>query len=239
MEELNSFPQAVVAQIGTYVYRLIDPRNGETFYVGKGAGNRVFAHIREEGDEDDPGLKLKRIRDIHSAGFQVAHVIHRHALDNNTAYEVEAALIDAYPGLTNIAGGHGSSDVGAMHAVELVRKYEAPVAEFRHRVLLLTVSKWTGDTSLYEASRYAWNLSLSKVGQAELVLPVRHGLIVGAYVPEQWLEATESNFPGRETIAGKRGFIGIEAPLEIKQWYIGKRIPDEYRGQAVVRYTWS
>ena len=29
-----------------YVYRLIDPRNGETFYVGKGKGNRVFQHMK-------------------------------------------------------------------------------------------------------------------------------------------------------------------------------------------------
>ena len=27
--------------LGRYNYRLIDPRNGETFYVGQGKGNRV------------------------------------------------------------------------------------------------------------------------------------------------------------------------------------------------------
>ena len=27
--------------LGRYIYRLIDPRNGETFYVGQGKGNRV------------------------------------------------------------------------------------------------------------------------------------------------------------------------------------------------------
>ena len=32
----------------TDVYRLIDPRNGETFYVGRGKGNRVFSHIRAD-----------------------------------------------------------------------------------------------------------------------------------------------------------------------------------------------
>ena len=36
-----------------------------------------------------------------------------------TALEVETALIDAYPGLTNTAGGTGSSDYGAMHAREV------------------------------------------------------------------------------------------------------------------------
>ena len=35
-------------------------------------------------------------------------------MDEKTAFEVEAALIDAFPGLTNIAGGSGGSDYGAM-----------------------------------------------------------------------------------------------------------------------------
>ena len=32
----DSFPAGVAEQLKWYVYRLIDPRNGETFYVGKG-----------------------------------------------------------------------------------------------------------------------------------------------------------------------------------------------------------
>ena len=38
------FNTEVSESLGNYVYRLIDPRNGETFYVGKGKGNRVFQH---------------------------------------------------------------------------------------------------------------------------------------------------------------------------------------------------
>ena len=44
----ESFPPGVARKLKTYVYRLIDPRNGETFYVGKGKGNRVFSHMRGE-----------------------------------------------------------------------------------------------------------------------------------------------------------------------------------------------
>lgn len=35
----DSFPPEVTAKLKAYVYRLIDPRNGETFYVGKGVGD--------------------------------------------------------------------------------------------------------------------------------------------------------------------------------------------------------
>lgn len=41
---INFFSEEVVQKIGNYVYRLIDPRNGETFYIGRGQGNRVFQH---------------------------------------------------------------------------------------------------------------------------------------------------------------------------------------------------
>lgn len=126
----DTFPPDVAARLKTYVYRLIDPRNGETFYVGKGKGNRVFAHIADESglEGDDLTNKLKRIREIRLAGFEVAHVVHRHGMDDKTALEVEAALMDAYPGLTNIAGGAGASDFGAMHAKEIIQRYAAEPA---------------------------------------------------------------------------------------------------------------
>ncbi|HEV3003344.1 MAG TPA: hypothetical protein VGX78_02740, partial [Pirellulales bacterium] len=109
LQERDSFPAGVASKLKFYVYRLIDPRNGETFYVGKGKGNRVFSHIRAEQNLEGDVLdnKIKRIHEIRVAGFGVAHVIHRHGMDETTAFEVEAALIDAYPGLTNIVGGTG------------------------------------------------------------------------------------------------------------------------------------
>lgn len=43
--KIKEFPPEVCAKLEHYVYRLIDPRNGETFYVGKGQDNRIFAHV--------------------------------------------------------------------------------------------------------------------------------------------------------------------------------------------------
>ena len=99
VERHKNFPPDVSRRLQRYVYRLIDPRNGETFYVGKGEGNRVFAHIRAETDLDGDELdnKMERIRAIRLAGFKVGHVIHRHGMDDKTALEVEAAVMDAYP----------------------------------------------------------------------------------------------------------------------------------------------
>jgi hypothetical protein len=243
-DEVALFTPEVSEKLKTYVYRLIDPRNGETFYVGKGQGNRVFAHVREqveEIDEDDRSNKLRRIRDIHLAGFEVAHVIHRHGMDGKTALEVEAALIDAYPGLTNVADGVGNSDFGAMHALEIVHKYAAEPAVFQHRALLIGVNRSAVDLSLYEATRYAWKVSLPKARQAEVILATRQGLIVAAFVASRWVGATAENFPGREPMPGRFGFDGTEAPDEMKSLYVGKRVPDEFRkpGSAnPIRYTW-
>ena len=36
MEEIKAFSNEVCAELGYYVYRLVDPRNCQTFYVGKG-----------------------------------------------------------------------------------------------------------------------------------------------------------------------------------------------------------
>lgn len=124
-QEIESFPSEVVRKLKTYVYRLIDPRNGETFYIGKGRGDRIFSHIRGEQKlgGDDLNNRLKRIREIRLSGCEVAHVIHRHGMDDRTAFEVEAALIDAYSGLTNVVSGAGASDYGTMHAKEIIYRY--------------------------------------------------------------------------------------------------------------------
>jgi hypothetical protein len=238
----TKFPPGVAEKLKTYVYRLIDPRNGETFYVGKGFGDRVFAHIRDQIKDEDPSNKLKRIRDIHLAGFEVAHVIHRHGMDSKTAFEVESALMDAYPGLTNIAGGTGGADYGAMHAEEAIRRYSSPTADFKHRAILITVNRSALEISLYEATRYAWKIAPKKAAKADVVLAVVQGLIVGAYVARDWVAATPEHFPGREPMLGRYAFNGYEAPPELAQQYVGKRVPDSFRKPGAanpVKYTWS
>lgn len=241
-DEIQSFPPEVAAQLKTYVYRLIDPRNGETFYIGKGRGDRVFSHIRAEIESDDPNDKLKRIREIRVAGFDVAHVIHRHGMDDKAAFDVEAALIDAYPGLTNVAGGVGNNDFGAMHAKEIITRYSAELATFPHKAVLINVNRSATETSLYEATRFAWKIDITKAEKAEVVLAIRQGLIVEAFIPQRWMAATSVNFPGRDNVLGRYGFEGDVASPEVRNLYVGKRIPDEYRKRGAanpIKYTWG
>jgi len=243
MSEIESFPPEVARELKTYVYRLIDPRNGETFYVGKGRGDRVFAHVHGEQklEGDDLDNKIRRIREIRLAGFEVAHVIHRHGMDDQTALEVEAALIDAYLGLANIVGGAGSHEYGVMHAKEIVNRYSAAPAVFKHKALLISVNKSAEQTSLYEATRYAWKVSKAKAKQAEVILATVQGLIKGVFIADDWLEATAENFPGRESVPGRYGFNGRVAPPEIQEQYVGKRVPDEFRKPGAanpIKYTW-
>ena len=66
VEIVQRFSDKVVSALGCYVYRLIDPRNGATFYVGRGRGNRVFAHAAESlslfENAEDADLKFGTIR---------------------------------------------------------------------------------------------------------------------------------------------------------------------------------
>lgn len=241
--EKESFPPDITDILKTYVYRLIDPTNGETFYVGKGKGDRVFQHIREEQNIEGDALsnKLSRIREIRLKGFEVAHIIHRHGMDDKNASEVEAALIDAYPGLTNIVGGKDSSDRGAMHAREIINRYRAKPAEFKHKALLISVNRSATEISLYEATRYAWKINVFKAKRADVILAIWRGMIIDSFIATEWLEATAKNFPGREDVPGRYGFVGHEAPDEIKELYKGKRVPDKFRKRGAanpIRYTY-
>jgi hypothetical protein len=238
------FTKEVSDRLKHYVYRLLDPRNGETFYVGKGQGNRVFSHVKGELDagEDELTEKLQRIREIRLAGFEVAHVIHRHGLDEKTAIEVEAALIDAYPEATNVMGGRSSGDRGLMHSRQIVERYQAAEARFQHTAVIISVNRSaTEKESIYEAVRYAWKLDPKRAGRAQLVLAVQQGLIVGVFVADKWLAATTLNFPGTSVDrAGRWGFIGHEASKDLRQLYLRRRIPDSMRKRGSanpVRYV--
>lgn len=228
------FTQDVIEQLQYYVYRLIDPRNGQTFYVGKGKGNRVFAHVNDalkdyEGgkyidkDEDDISSKIQQIRDIKESGLEVIHVIQRYGLTEKEAFEVEAALIDCYAGLTNIQLGH-SSDRGVNNAEVLQR--ELSLEEFEDieglKYCIVKINDyWLNERgSVYETVRKHWNVNKARIEKIPYVLASHNGVIADVFEVEKWYEADEC--PGRYM------FDGIQAPEEIRKLFVNKRLPKHY-----------
>ena len=247
--DIKEFPPGVMEHLGWYVYRLIDPRDESTFYVGKGKGNRVFAHMRGEvaAVDDDELLsnKLKQLREIRLAGLEVIHVIHRHGMaDEKIAYEVEAALIDAYPGLTNIMSGAGSNEYGAAHIKELIATYQPETVVFQHKVLMISVNRSSKDVDLYDAVRFSWRVRVERARKAEFILATVRGIVKGVYIADEWLESTRENFPEmpswdadeefESTQKSRFGFRGRLAPPDIAKIYLGKKIPDVLRKKGAM-----
>lgn len=247
--KIQNFSEEVIIAVGNYVYRLIDPRNGETFYIGRGVGNRVFAHIIEEESSkegDELSDKIATIRDIKKAGLDVIHVIHRHGMDEDVAKEVEAALIDLFPSATNIQGGYGSNDYGPMNALEIENKYRAEEADFEknnHKLIMININKSISEKDIYNAVRFAWKANIDRARKADYVLAVAQGVIEGVFVANEWMEATIENFSAFNTDSvGRIGFYGEEAPQEIKNLYLKKLIPKGYRKRGAsnpIRYTYE
>ena len=126
-----------------------------------------------------------------------------------------------------------------------MRAQEAESAVFQHKVLLICVNKSSEYRSLYDATRYAWKINPKKAKQAEVILATSKGMIVGAFIAHDWLKATVANFPNRSEghdNPGRFGFVGKEAPEDIRNLYVGKRVPDEYRKPGAanpIKYTWT
>ena len=252
---VNQFSADICESLGYYVYRLVDPRNGETFYVGKGIANRVFGHELETDDITSIAEKEKhkRILEIKADGHEVTRIIHRHfpfeTFDKETSellsFEVESALMDAYTGLTNIQEGRDSDNRGSTHISEIVKRYSKEEIVARHSLMAISIPISIEQKSLYNAVRYAWRVDINKA-QNRYVLAHTQGLVRAVFEVEKWLkEGTEEfetefkDFLKVEKTVGRYGFIGTELDKnhEVAKLYLGKRLPPVKKGaMSPLRY---
>ena len=227
---VSSIPQSVVEALGHYVYRLEDPRTNQPFYIGKGQGERVLQHewaaLAQAGEI--PSAKLKIIKAIRDAGHSVRLVIHRHGMDDTTAFHVEAALIDAFPGLSNIVLGH-NADHGPADLEDLIDRYGAPPAEISFPAIVIKIEReWDSKLTkeqLYERTRRYWTCTpANRNPPPQYAIAVARGLIREIYLIDHWLEYWAwpedrdlSRLVGRDESwieadgVLKRGFVGTVA----------------------------
>ena len=117
------FTSPVIKELKYYVYLYSHPETGEIFYVGKGKGNRVFAHLEEQKSSD----KVKAIQDILGAGMSPTIEILVHGLeDEHTALRVESSIIDllGVQNLTNKQSGYKSALFGRMTIDQINAAYD-------------------------------------------------------------------------------------------------------------------
>jgi len=183
------FSQAVIDRIGYYVYLLTDPRNGQLFYVGKGNGNRVFAHVSEAIHNPRETDKIERIRRIRRSGREVRYDILRHGLTEKEAFEVEAAMIDYVSQLANENVGLASTERGRMTVPEIIASYDPQPIEIQESVLLITPRKLykrnMGAADLYEITRGNWVVGKKKE-KVRYAFALRNGIVLQVYRIGKW-----------------------------------------------------
>ena len=177
--------------------------------------------------------KFQRIRQIKAAGLSVIHLIHRHDIPDEAVLEVEAAVIDAFPGLSNVQGGYASCSKGPMSIDEINDKYDLPEIDWepKDKLILINVNKLEDRNSveaIYRQVRLAWRISQHKADNADYVLAVVRGVVVGAFKAHgRWLAATHENFPDQivegDDMPGRKGFKGEPAPNDVWNRYVGSR----------------
>ena len=238
MSEITELSSSVSEKLGYYVYFLIDPEIDKIFYVGKGMGNRIFAHLNQAISSPLVSDKLDKIRSIQEKGLQVKHIIHRHGLTEKEAFEIEASLIDfiGLEGLTNIVSGQHSKNRGSMSIADVISQYDAPNIEIIEPVILFTINplfrRDMNEDELYEATRGNWVLGKRR-NKAKFALSVCNGIVRQVYEIRKWYPIMARDKESK--IQNRWRFDGIVA--QDLQHYNGGCVEKYIGAQNPVRYV--
>jgi hypothetical protein len=213
--------QKTIEALKFYVYALIDPRTDRVFYIGKGKGSRIYAHVEASEHIDTKEIeKIATIKAIRSAGLAVRHVVVRHGLEETEAFAVEAALIDYIETvqkltLTNLVSGHHTVTFGIRTIEDIEIDYEAIPAVILHPLVLIRVNQaykhGMNTEELYQITRKHWKMS-DRVKSYPYACSVYLGIVREVYAVTKWYESKE--------VIGRWEFEGVIAPEDVRARYL-------------------
>jgi hypothetical protein len=190
------FTKTTLESLGHYVYGLIDPSNGQIFYVGKAsANNRAFDHLKETASESKKHLRIKEIR---LRGLEPQIEVLRYGLKSvDDAFQIEAAIIDTLgiENLTNKVRGHGIErgrlnlrDIERLHGSKPIK-----INQIKEKCIIFLVNKTYSPTqdkfNLYDCTRGCWGIGPEKRKQSRIALSVYDSVIIEVYNIEAWFKA--------------------------------------------------
>ncbi len=234
---ISSFPSSIISSLKYYVYIYSHPDTNEVFYVGKGKGNRVFAHLDDHSESE----KASIIRALRTHGKEPKIEILIHGLDREeSALKVEAAVIDLLgrDNITNVQKGYRSSTYGRLNIRQIISLYQRSPVEVSHKGIAIRINKQYYPTisaaELYDVTRSCWRIKLNRAQNAEYAFAVYDGIIYEVYQILAW-------YPGGYTFNSRlsnldptrKEFIGNIAPDAIRAQYLYKSISHYFkRGNA-------
>ena len=224
-----AFPPGVAEKLNTYVYLLVDPRNGRPFFVGSGRGDRCHRHVsaaRVGATSDSKSSKyprLERIREAEADGRTVRVEILRHGLTRAEAELVEISVADVL-GLghaTELEFQRGPAvDVGAGLAKQ---------AKFKpsHRVVLLRIGPH-GTPADYEQVRHGWRMARRWMDIASPRSPrwaaiVAGDLVATVYRIDRWEPSPSPSLPAVGFGVLRFSFVGTPS-RELDDRYVGRSV---------------
>ncbi len=214
--------QSTIEKLWYYVYLLIDPRDYNIFYIGKGKWNRIHSHLISSSNIDIKEThKINTIREIESENKEVILKILRHWLTEKEALEIESAIIDLIgkEHLTNLVYWYNSADRGLMSLSDIKIKYEAEDILVKEPLLLININNlYHYDASpeqLYEYTRKSWKISINRVNNIKIICSIYRGIVREVFIVEKWIPSVEE---------WRYMFEWVIAPDEIRNYYLHKSV---------------
>lgn len=245
MATITTFNKRVRDELGWYVYLYSDPETREVFYVGKGKGNRCFAHLNAKGDAQK-AQKIDRLRKI---GQSPRIDILRGGLKQAEAFLVESAVIEALgiDSLSNNVRGHGAVQWGRDEVSEVAARLGAKPAKINDPSILIKVTfGFRPDMTIpqmYDATRGCWKTG-TKRSKAKYAMCVYGNVIREVFEISAWLPAGATmkarHLDGRpKPEKGRWEFVGRVADEKVRKRYRGKSVEAWYGwgAQNPIRYV--